>query len=104
MDLKADQKVAFALTSTDEIGNPTDLPGTVTYTVDDPAILNLTDNGDGTGTIAATGALGTATLTGTVALPDGSTATGVAAIQVVAGDAQTFEIGFGEPEEVTPDV
>lgn len=104
MDLKADQKVAFELTSTDEMGNPTSLPGTVTYSVDDPSILNLTDNGDGSGTVAATGALGTATLTGSVSLPDGSTASGVAAIQVVAGNAETFEIGFDEPEEVTPDV
>jgi hypothetical protein len=87
----------------DELGNPADLPGAVTFTVDDPSIVTLTDNGDGSGEIAATGTLGVTTLTGTVTLPDGSEVTGVAAVQVVSGDASTFSFDFGDPEEVTPD-
>lgn len=104
MDLKADQKVSFALQATDEVGNPTEFAGTTVFTVDDPSIVTLTDNGDGTGEVAATGVLGVATLTGTATRDsDGAEFTGVAAIQVVAGDAETFEITFGTPEEVTPD-
>ncbi len=103
MDLQADKQVAFKLGATDEVGNETTLTGTVTFEVDDPSILTLTDNGDGSGTVAATGTLGVATLTGRVANPDGTEATGVAAIQVVAGDAQTFQFSFEAPTEVTPD-
>lgn len=103
MDLKADQKASFELAATDEVGNPTEFDGTIAYTVDDASILSLTDNGDGTGEIAATGTLGTAVLTGTATRADGRVFTGVAAVQVVAGDAETFDIEFGEPGEVTPD-
>ena len=104
VDLKADQKVGFALQATDEVGNPATFDGTVTYAVDDASILSLVDNGDGSGEVTATGALGTATLTATATRADGTPAgTGVAAIQVVAGDAETFEIKFGTPEEATPD-
>lgn len=105
MDLRADQKVSFALVANDEVGNPTTFDGTIVFSVDDPSILALTDNGDGTGVVAATGTLGSSTLTGTATpASGGEPATGVAAIQVVAGDAETFEITFGTPEEVTPDV
>lgn len=105
MDLKADQKVAFELRATDEMGNPATFAGTITYSVDDPSVVNLTDNGDGTGEVAATGVLGTALLTArAVRDSDGREFTGAAAVQVVAGDAETFEITFGTPDEVTPDV
>lgn len=103
VDLQADKKVALSVEFTDEVGNPVALPTgeTVVYTVDDPSIINLTDNGDGTAEAAATGTLGTANVhveaTGPVA------ASGDLQIVVVAGDAERVEIVAGEPEEVTPD-
>jgi hypothetical protein len=103
MDLKADQKASFALTPKDEIGNPATFDGDIVFAVDDPSIINLTDNGDGTGVAASTGALGTSLLTATATRSDGVVATGTAVVNVVAGDAETFEITFGTPEEVTPD-
>lgn len=105
MDLKADQRVSFALQAQDEAGNAVPLgDGTsVSFNVDDPSILTLVDNGDGSGSVTATGTLGLATLTGLVTFGDGRTATGVAAVQVVAGDAETFAISFDTPEEATPD-
>lgn len=104
MDLKADHKVAFSLQATDEVGNPAQFDGTIVFNVDDTSIVTLTDNGDGSGEIVATGTLGTATLTATAADALGNTvATGVAAVQVVSGDAETFGIVFGEPVEATPD-
>lgn len=107
--LHADKKVALSVQATDELGNPTTFDPTaytVAYTADDPdGVLNLTDNGDGTAEAAATGTLGSATVTATLTkTADGSTATGVLAIQVVAGDAETFEVVAGPEEEVTPDV
>jgi hypothetical protein len=104
MDLQADKKVGLSVEFTDEVGNVVPAPTgeTVTYTVDDPSIINLTDNGDGTATAAATGVLGTANVhvdaTGSLA------ASGDLQIVVVAGLAERLNVVAGEPEEVTPDV
>jgi hypothetical protein len=104
VDLEADKQVAFALQATDEVGNPTEFDGTIVFSVDDPSVVSLTDNGDGTGVAAATGTLGVATLTGTATrASDGATFTGAEAINVVAGLAEAFSLEFDEPTEVTPD-
>jgi hypothetical protein len=105
MDLAADMQVTLTGQWTDEVGNPVDTPAdaTVTYTVDDPTIINLTDNGDGTAVAAAVGALGTANVHAD-ATGAGQTVTGDLQIVVVAGLAERFNIAAGEPTEVTPDV
>lgn len=103
MDLQADKKVGLSVEFTDEVGNavPTPADEAVVYTVDDPSIINLTDNGDGTATAAATGTLGTANVhveaTGPVA------ASGDLQIVVVPGLAERLNVVAGTPEEVTPD-
>lgn len=104
MDLQADKKVPLSVAYTDEVGNPLDPPvgATVTYTVDDPTIINLTDNGDGTAEAAATGTLGTANVHVEAAV-DGTTFSGDLQIVVVAGDAERLAVLAGPPEEVTPD-
>jgi hypothetical protein len=104
MDLMADKKVTLSGSYTDEVGNPVSPPdgATVTYTVDDPAVINLTDNGDGTAVAAATGTLGTATVHAEATAPGVPTMTGDLAIVVVAGLAERFDVVAGEPEEVTP--
>lgn len=104
MDLAADKKVPLALQFTDELGNPTATPpGTTSvFTVDDPTIINLTDNGDGTAVAAAFGTLGTATVHVEVTW-NGTTLTGDLQIVVVAGLAERVTIAAGEPEENTPD-
>ena len=73
-----------------------------TYTTDDVAgqFIVLTDNGDGTGEIAATGVLGVAQVTAT--FPDGSVL--VEAVNTVVGDMASRAFKFGTPEEVTPDL
>ncbi len=103
MDLQADKKVALSVAATDEVGNPVPLPTgeTVVYTVDDPSIIALTDNGDGTASAAATGTLGTANVH-----VEGSgplVASGDLQLVVVAGDAERLAIVTGAVEEVTPD-
>lgn len=105
MDLQADKKVSLSLAYTDEVGNPADTPAsaTATYTVDDPAIIALTDNGDGTAVAAATGTLGAANVH-VEATFDGKTVTGDLQIVVVAGLAERVSVVAGEPEEVSPDV
>lgn len=105
MDLQADKKVPLSVQWTDEVGNPTTAPvdAVVTYTVDDPAVINLTDNGDGSAVAAAVGALGTATVH-VEATADGETLTGDLSIVVVAGLAERLNVVAGEPEEVTPDL
>jgi hypothetical protein len=105
MDLMADQKVAFAVQWTDEVGNPTPAPAdaTFTFTVDDPALLNLTVNPDGMGgEVAAVGPLGS-TILHAVGTADGVEYTADEAINVIAGDAERIAFEFGEPEETTPD-
>ncbi|HJW36566.1 MAG TPA: hypothetical protein VJ769_08000, partial [Actinomycetes bacterium] len=105
VDLKADKALPLlAPKFKDEVGNEVPAPPDVVvdYSVDDPSIINLTDNGDGTGLAAATGTLGQATVH--VEANFGSrTATGDLLIVVVAGDAERVEIVTGEPVEVTPD-
>jgi hypothetical protein len=104
MDLKADNRVPLSVEWTDEVGNPVDTPddATATYAVDDPNVINLTDNGDGTATAAATGLLGTANVHGEFTAA-GTTVTGDLQIVVVAGLAERANIVAGAPEEVTPD-
>lgn len=105
MDLQADKKVPLNGRFTDEVENPVEIPegATVVYTVDDPTIINLTDNGDGTAVAAATGTLGIAHVEGVADFGDGTQVTGRLELVVVAGDAERFTIEAGEPEEVTPD-
>jgi hypothetical protein len=105
MDLMADQKVAFNIEVTDEAGNPVEAPeGTsFTFSVDDPALLNLTVNDDNmSGEVAAVGALGS-TILHAVGTVNGVEYTADEAINVIAGDAERVAFVFGEPEETTPD-
>jgi hypothetical protein len=104
MNLQSDKKIAIlGLVDVDEMGNEIGpSAGQPTYTTDDVAgqFIVLTDNGDGTGVIAATGALGVAQVTAT--FPDGTTE--VEAVNVVVGEVANRAFKFGPPEEVTPDV
>lgn len=104
MDLQADKQVTLSVGYTDEVGNPVTSPdnASAVFTVDDPTIINLTDNGDGTAVAAAVGPLGTATVH-VVATLDGDTVEGDLAIVVVAGLAERVTIVAGEPTEITPD-
>lgn len=105
VDLQADKKVTLSVSWTDEVGNPTTAPtgATVTFTVDDATVINLTDNSDGTAVAAATGTLGQATVHAEAIATGMPTVTGDLLIVVVSGDAQRLEITAGPPEEVTPD-
>jgi len=105
MDLMADQKVTASVGWTDEVGNSVPAPAdaTAVFSVDDTSILSLTDLGDGTTEVAATGKLGAATVH-LEATGNGLTVTGDALVTVVAGLAERANIEFGEPTEVTPDV
>ena len=108
MDLMADKKVPLSIGYTDEVGNPVPAPDTATtvYTVDDPTVVALTDNGDGTAVVAATGTLGTANVhsQSTWSDLDGEhSVSGDLQIVVVAGLAERATIVAGEPTEVTPD-
>jgi hypothetical protein len=104
VDLQSDKKAEFGFGPVDEMGNPSVFDGTIVFTLDDPSLVTLTDNGDGTGTIAAVGPTGSAVLTGTATPNDGSDPiVGTEAINVVTGDTVGFKFAFGAPTEVTPD-
>lgn len=104
MDLQADKQVALSPEWTDEVGNPTEGPtdAVVAYSVDDPTVINLTDNGDGSAVAAAVGALGTANVHAEASF-GGEIQTADLQIVVVAGLAERFNIAAGEPTEITPD-
>ncbi len=104
MDLMADQQVSLSLGYIDEVGNPVATPdgATAMFSVDDPTLINLTDNGDGTANAAAVGPLGTATVH-VDATFNGETVSGDLAIVIVAGLAERVEIVAGPISEVTPD-
>lgn len=105
MDLRADQQVVLSGGWTDEIGNPVPAPPqfTVVYTVDNPTVIDLTDNNNGTAVAAATGTLGTANVHAVANTPGLPTMTADLQIVVVAGLAERFTIVAGTPTEVTPD-
>lgn len=104
MDLHADKKRTRAAQPVDEMLNPTTFDGTMAYAVDDPNLVNLTDNGDGSCVVAAVGPLGVANLTFTATPTSGAAIERVEAINVIAGDATSFNFVDGDEEEVTPDV
>lgn len=103
VDLQADMQVPLSVTATDEVGNAVDLPAdaVVTYTVDDPSVIALTQDGL-TANAAATGLLGTANVHVDASF-NGRTASGDLQIVVVPGNAERIAIVAGEPSEVTPD-
>jgi hypothetical protein len=104
MDLHVDKKRTRSATPADEFGNPTSFDGTMAYAVDDPALINLTDNGDGSAVIAAVGVLGVANLTFTATPTVGDPIVRVEAINIIPGAAESFVFTDGPEEEVTPDV
>lgn len=108
MDLHADKKKLVTAVPTDEFGNPSSFAGTMTYVGDNPALVAITDNGDGSAEFSAVGGLGNlgamnVTFTAT---PDSgaSPVVRVIAVNVIAGDAEAFTFAEGPEEEVTPDV
>lgn len=109
MQLQSDKYVdILGLVDVDEMGNVIGPSAEqATYTTDDVAgtYLVLTDNGDGTGRVAATGTLTPTDVPApvvTATFPDGSTE--VEAFNVVVGDVASRAFRFGPPTEVTPDV
>jgi hypothetical protein len=105
MDLMADQTVDFRMKVTDEAGNPVDAPAgtTFTFSVDDPALINLeVDDDDLGGALTAVGPLGSTILHAVGAL-NGTEITADEAINVIAGNAERVSFEFGEPTEATPD-
>jgi hypothetical protein len=106
MDLQSDKKVTLTVEWTDEMGNPTEAPtgGSVSFSADDPSgAVALTDNGDGTCVVAATGTLGSTNIHASVNAPGFPLMSGDLQIVVVAGLAERINITTGTPEEVTPD-
>lgn len=106
VDLHADKQRTVSLQVGDEFNNPTAFDGTVAYAGDNPALVNVTDNGDGTAVVAAvggTGNLGVVNLTITVTPTSGTPVERVEAVNVIAGGAETFSVVAGEETEVTPD-
>lgn len=104
-DLAADHKFPILTPAfTDEVGNPVSPPAdaVVVYSISDPAVLALTDNGDGTGEVAAV-ALGSSNLHVDVST-GGQVFSGDEMINVVAGAFERVAINLGPAEEITPDV
>lgn len=67
----------------------------VTFAIDDDTVLTLTDNGDGTATVenVTPPAVGsTAVVTASATLPDGTTAQGSVAIDVVSGPVASITV------------
>jgi hypothetical protein len=97
--LTDNQQVSFAVAGKDARGNPAPLTGTPVFAVDNTNVLTLTDNGDGTGTVAATGTLGTAVLSVTDAETSGDQFAGSVSIDVLAGSVTAVEIDLGTAQD-----
>lgn len=106
MLLQDNQQVALSVTTEDAAGNPSTDTGSLVFSVDDSSILTLTDNGDGTATVAATGKVGTAVVTVSdqeAANADGSAGAdflGSLSINVVGGPTTQIVIVAGTPTTI----
>jgi hypothetical protein len=96
------QEVILSVSAEDAANNPATLEGSLSWAVDDPTILNLTINDDGTVTVASTGKEGSATVTVSDADADseGDSFTGSLAIDVVGGEVTQVIITPGAPTEI----
>ncbi|WP_239382610.1 MULTISPECIES: hypothetical protein [unclassified Frankia] len=99
MAIRDDQTVSFSVIGKDARDNEVPLAGVV-FSVDRPDLGLLTDNGDGTGSVAAVGPLGVIVLTAVDTESNGNQFTGSVAIPVVGGDVQVVEIRLGTPEPI----
>jgi hypothetical protein len=106
-DLHADKMITRTVAAGDEFGNPTTFDGVYSYAGDNPALLAVTDNGDGSAVLAAVGGLGNlgvANVTFTATPTVGDPVVRVDAINVIAGGTETFTFTDSAESEVTPDV
>lgn len=101
-DLGTNTSVPLSAIATDADGNVLSLP--TEYSVDDPSLVNLTDNGDGTAEAAraSADAAGSVKITAVVTNPDGSTITGTLSFSLSAqaappANAVNVEIVPGQP-------
>jgi hypothetical protein len=97
--LTDNQQVSFGVSGTDAAGNPATLTGTPVFAVDNTDVLTLTDNGDGTGSVAAAGPLGTAVLSVTDSETNGDQFSGSVSIDVLAGNVTAVSIDLGTPQD-----
>lgn len=101
MNLGDNQQVVFTVSGSDAAGNAV-TPAALTVTSSDETILTVADNGDGSYTAAATGTLGSATITAQDTETDGDQFSGTAAVDVVPEGVATIDLAFQAPTEKTP--
>jgi hypothetical protein len=103
MILQDHQQVTLTATFVDAAGNSAEAPaqGTLAWVSSDPAVLVVTDNGDGSALVATTGTLGTASVTLSDDLDgDGvSEFVGSLAFDVVTGPVTGINLVAGDPTE-----
>lgn len=95
--LQDNQQVDLSVVTEDAAGNPSTDAGTLTWSVDDASILSLSATTGTSVTVAATGKIGTATVTVTDAETDGENFSGSLAIDVVGGTTTQIVIEPGTP-------
>lgn len=92
------QSVSYTVTAVDAKGNPTALPGAVTWSVSDPSILTVTPSADGsTAVVAAVGPEGQSQVNASTTDASGKQITGQDIVQVVGSAAATLVLKAGTP-------
>lgn len=101
MQLLDSQQVLLSVAGKDRAGNEVPVPGALVWSVSDPAIAGLLDNGDGTQTLVTTGVLGTVTVTVSDDVEgDGNVDfQGSLAVDVVAGPVAEIVLSAAEPTD-----
>lgn len=101
MQLLDSQEVILSVSGKDKAGNPVAIPGQLVWTVSDENIASLTDNGDGTQTLATTGELGSVVVTVSDDVEGDGTPDfqGSLAVDVVAGPVTEIEVAASEPTD-----
>lgn len=92
MQLHDNEQVTYTLSETDAKGNPV-TGDTITWTVDNPAVVTLTPSADGYSCLVVAGTLGSAVVTVT----DG-TLSATEAVDVIAGPVAAISVAAGAVE------
>jgi len=93
------QQSVLTVSAVDKKGNPTAVtPGSIAWLVDNPALLSITDNGDGTATLKAVGPIGTGVVT-VKATVNGADVAGTLDVTIVSGAPTQLTVTAGTPTE-----
>jgi len=93
------QQCVLTVSAVDAKGNPTTVtPGSLTWLVDNPNLLSVTSNPDGTATVSAVGPIGQGNVTVNATIA-GAAVSGTITVNIISGAPTQLSISAGAPSD-----